>query len=262
MNSDTKALVIVLIVIGVTLGGALLVATPVYFLLPVLLENSSKDAISILSTYKLSLILFYVAVVLYVIGTVVVTILFSTKVATTKLLAPRMVAKVYVIIFLFSAIGFFLINDNKENFEIYSKVSSDLEQYETGDVEYANVMIYMDEETNEFESRAIMCISDNYEAESVFESIKTFDPEQTDEDFEGVNKGVTRYKEMFTYYALPENVDFDADEVQKVAPFNGEDQPLDEFYESLEPLYESNAVYKIGYTSEYGIIYSIQKVNN
>lgn len=261
MNSDTKALVVVLVIIGIVFGGIFLLMMPTYFLLPTLLNNSSKDAISILSTYKLALTLFYVVIIVYAVSVIAITIYFSTKIAPKKIIAPRMVRKVYIIIILFSGIAIFFINDSKENFEAYSKVSSDLEQYKSGDVTYTNVMIYLDDQTEEFEKGAMLYLSGNYESEVVFDSIKTFDPEATDEDFEGVNKGVTRFMEMFTYYLLPENVDFDESEVQRVAYYDRDNSDLDTFYESLEPLYESNAVYKVGHTDNYDIIYSIEKVN-
>lgn len=261
MDPDKQSLIAILIIVGIVCGGMTLLIAPTYLILPLLLKISAKDAISILSTYKLSLFLHIIAISVFIFGVINVTIYFTKKVSSKEMtLGFKMTLQVYIIIFMFSGIGLAFINDTKDNFSDYRKVSSELKQYKSGDVEYTDVMIYMDTETTEFDRGAMMYISDNFESECVFDSLKTFDPYATDEDFEGVNKRVTRIREMFTYYLLPENVDFEPDQVQKVDCYDGETEPLDVFYDSLEPLYANNAIYRIGYTSQYGIIYSIEKI--
>lgn len=258
-KEQAKLAIISIATVLVAVGGLGIVALVAYGLFPLFLKHCDKDAVSILNAYKYAIILFYVAAIGYYISLIYITNLFTQKVAKKKILKPRLVFRTYIVIAMFFGISLLFFESNSDALEAYGKISADIRQYKSGDVSYSTVKIYMQNNEEDFGNRRVEDIFDvDYDVAALFKRIETIDPTNrilsTDDDLSA------KTNDMFTYYCLPENVEFDSSEVQKVEPYDRNEDSLNYFCETLEPLYESNVVYRIGHTDNYNIIYSIEKV--
>lgn len=259
MKPTNKTSLITIIAILIPVFGISILFVPGYLLLPMFLKSCDRDAISLLSVYKTTSMMFYLSFILYSIIVIISTILFTLKIATKKLLGPKMLIRCYIVIIMFTSFGILFVSDNQDALDTYAMASADLKEYESGNVNYTEEMIYLENIYDDFDTASLTQIFDvDYETEALLERIQTFDPAIVIERENSFMPQDT--KDLFSYYKLPENVDFDESEVQKVEYYDRDTQSLDYFYDSFKPLYESNVYYKIGYTTNYKLIYSIEKI--
>ncbi len=225
----------------------LIVSVP-FIIFPMYLENAPKDAISVLNVYKNSINLVYGALVIYIIAVIVAFGLFFKNASVEKVVKPRLVRSMFAVVIVWTGLMFVMLNDMGV-FEEYDTINAALEQYTNGDFEYVEARVYKEDENSVLHKTRLVDVFYQMDgSDAVLDNVTTW---VLDDQNATINE--------YTYYVLPEDVEFDYSEVPVSISTGGSirTSEVDAYREKYEA---ADNVYKIGYTRDLNIISSIEKV--
>ncbi len=232
----------ILITMGLFFLATLLILIPSFSLPLVLnskLESSTNIGLSVLLAYKECLTLLNIfAVISIVLALIGIVLLIKNAIIKNDL--PGFSGLLVIILFCFWGFGLGYIIQDSEVFEELQYVNEDIAQYESGDFEYVVKGVYPVGDTEELNGRLTSSLEQSEESK-VFHTFKgkTIEDPATYDPYAEHDRG--------TSFRLPSDVEFDTTGIV----------PFDE-YESIQGNYEKVTRLKIGSTSNYHIVVSVE----